>query len=155
MENEITEKNSLYDQYGGSKPLITDSSFVSDYNSENFVLETMQDCVDSETDRKRNNDGEGSGVKKQLFPSASPRALKRNYSCGTNNTHNTNQSVSVYDSVYDTQFKNEDYNSNAYEALKNIENNSSNINLNCVNVQSDNQAARRRYEYDSHILADS
>jgi len=159
-ENAEKESENMRNKYHNpSNVLITNSSFVSDYNSENFYMETNNDNYQSEEQLKtsasnKRNTNETS-LKKLMV--SSTRAIKaRNYNGNTNNTHNSNNSMSVYESHYDSKLNNDEYNSNAYECLKNIENFSSNAGTNPVNNQNPKavQVQKRRYEYDTNCFKD-
>ena len=71
--------------------------------------------------------------------------------------------MSVYESQYDSKFNNDEYNSNAYECLKNIDgSNNNNTERNTIQSQPSTPAAtnnvegnrRRKYDYDTNCFND-
>jgi len=156
-ESEKESDNNIHNQYNNNNILLTNSSFVSDYNSEVYYMDTCKtedngEQPDTKREEKPRNNQNSDGKKLPFTPKKSVKRFNGN----TNNTHNTNNSISVYESNYDSKFNNDEYNSNAYECLKNIESNSNNTNANTAGNSNANanQGAKRRYDYDTNCFKD-
>lgn len=127
-----------------------------------------------ETVRTENNEmdteriREDGGTKRNNSQSRLFRTNKNNHSShntnnshNSHNTHNTNQSISVYESQYESKFANDEYNSNQYECLKNMDGGSNNVSSgnaqSQANVQVSNAASgtkKRKYDYDTNCFVD-
>ena len=159
-EKESNKLNQNYSANNNNNILITESSFVSDYNSEKFYEETFKtEENDLQITEKRDiiitkKEDQSSHI--NISKNNKSHRSSKGYTSHTNKSHNSNNSaVSEYESFFDSKFKNDEYDSNAYQCLKNIENNNSNntmTNENPNNNVKDEKGRRRRYDYNSDVF---
>ena len=159
-EKESNKLNQNYSANNNNNILITESSFVSDYNSEKFYEETFKtEENDLQITEKRDiiitkKEDQSSHI--NISKKNKSHRSSKGYTSHSNKSHNSNNSaVSEYESFFDSKFKNDEYDSNAYQCLKNIENNNSNntmTNENPNNNVKDEKGRRRRYDYNSDVF---
>ena len=157
--NNDTKLNYINYNNNYNNVLLTNTSFVSDYNSEKFYDETFKtEEMRNDVNETGNNDKFKSSIK-EINPvnNNSHKSTKR-YSGNTNNSHNS--AVSIYESHFESKFQNDDYDSNAFQCIKNIDNISSNNTDNNTNqtknkhVNIERGGVKRRYDYDSNCFDD-